>query len=751
MNNYLGHSISVESLLTVFQQAPVALAFLKGEDFVIQAANPKILEVWGKDESVIGKPLIDGLPELKGQVFIGLLNRVFTTGIPYKGDEASVYLNREGVYGEYFFDFIYAPVYDSEHRQITGVSVVATEVTGKVLAQRKLEESNFRYKELLSNSDYSTAVYRGRDLIIDFANDMMLKTWGKDSSVRGKKLEEALPELKAQPFLDILRNIMNGGKGYSASEDPVDLVVDGELKTYYYNFSYKPLKNSEGEVYAILNVAVDVTEQVQARKQLQESERLLKSFIENVPGAVSIMEGPEYYIRVSNDATATVWGGPSNRIGLPITEAYPGIEKREPYRNLENVRKTKKRISVKNFEIKDSKGRRFISYILQPLLDERGEVGHIISIAYDITEEMITQQKLESNEERFRGLANSMPHFVWTADKEGSVDFFNDKWYEYTGFDRSLKGDESWVKILHPDHLERTVTTWSNSVRTGLAYEIEYLLKDFSRPDKYRWFLGRAVPLHDTDGNIIQWAGTCTDIDEFKKLEKQKDNFLAIASHELKTPLTSLKLYSQFIEKSLRKGGDTRNADVALKMDMQINKLTSLIEELLDVTKIQNGKLELNKSEFDADQLINDVVEEQQMNSRHHISVEKEYLGTVYADPQRISQVMANLISNAIKYSPQDDRIIVKAQRERDMFIFSVRDFGIGIPEDKRQKIFEQYYRVSGAKERTFPGIGLGLYISAEIIKRSNGKIYVKDTDGEGSEVCFEIPAGIPEKAEDEK
>lgn len=176
-------------------------------------------------------------------------------------------------------------------------------------------------------------------------------------------------------------------------------------------------------------------------------------------------------------------------------------------------------------------------------------------------------------------------------------------------------------------------------------------------------------------------------------------------------------------------------------MDEQINKLNNLINDLLDVTKIQNGKIILNDSEFNFDELVNEVVDEQQMSTSQKISLETEGIGNISGDRNRISQVMSNLINNAIKYSPESDRILITTKLlENNNVFFSVKDFGIGIPEDKKHRVFEQYYRVSGSKEHTFPGLGLGLYISSEIIKRSGGRIFVNTTEGKGSDFCFEIP-----------
>lgn len=615
MKNFIKSNISQDSLALLLTQAPIALSMLMGDDFLIKVANPQMLELWGKAPQIIGLKLIDALPELKDQKFIKILTEVKKSGKPYKGYKELAYLIKNGEKTACYFDFIYAPIYNDDETAVIGISIVATDATDKVLAEKNLAETEYKFETLVKESDYAIGLYTGPDHIIEIANEKILNAWGKTKSVIGKKIREGIPELEGQPFLDILKKVYESGETYSATEDKVILAQGEKLETFYFNFSYKPLKNKNGEVYAILNFAVDVTDLVLAKKKIQE------------------------------------------------------------------------------------------------------------------------------NEEKYRNLADSLPIMVWTADKDGNIDYYNKRWHDYTGFEGVDNRKEASSKILHPDDLPRSMSVWENSQKSKTGYEIEYQFKDKSKENSYRWFLGKAIPIKDANDNVIQWIGTCTDIDEFKQFQQQKDNFLGIASHELKTPLTSLKLYSQFLDKNLRKQEDLGNADVARKMDEQINKLANLVDDLLDVTKIQNGKIVLNNSDFNFDDLVAETVEEQQMDTKHRIEVTSEPIGVINGDKNRISQVMSNLINNAIKYSPGSDKIQISSKLiDGDTILFSVRDFGIGIPDSKKDKVFEQYYRVSGSKEHTFPGLGLGLYISSEIIKRSGGRIFVSSVEGKGSNFCFEIP-----------
>ena len=609
MKNFLLNNLSSDSLTTLFSQAPVALALLMGEEQVVEVANAQILDLWGKDERVIGLPLIEALPEITDQEFPKILKGVYNTGIAHKGNGVLARIEKNGVLCDCYFDFVYSPIINNG--KITGISVVATEVTEQILSEKKLQESEVRFKELMEISDYSTGIYAGEDLIIEFANDQMIKTWGKDKSVIGKKLEDALPELQGQPFIQILKDIFKTGKPYIAQEDKVDLVVNGVLQTFYYNFSYKPLRDANGDIYAIMNVAMNVTELVNARK------------------------------------------------------------------------------------------------------------------------------KAEASEVEYRNLAEAMPQIVWTSS-ENKFDYFNRNLLELLNCTEEEVHTFNFEDIVHPEDLVHVKKRWEKALENGENFELEYRIKD-SRTGEYIWFLNRATPVI-VDGEPVKWIGTSTNIHEFKNLVTQKDTFLGIASHELKTPLTSLKLYAQVLERMLKKSGDEKNAEFAKKMDMQVIKLTSLIGDLLDVTKINSGKIHLNNDVFDFEQLVKESVEEMQMSTLHQIEFDSKKGGMVFADKERISQVITNLISNAIKYSPDAEKIMVDIDGDGSEVVFTVKDFGIGMPSEKKDKVFEQYYRVSGDEQSTFPGLGLGLYIASQIVERSNGKIWVNSVLGKGSTFSFSLP-----------
>lgn len=615
-----------ENLQYLFAQSPVALAFFEGPDLIVDSANELMLDFMGRDEKIIGKPLLEAMPELKDQEFPDLLNQVYKTGKEYKGFEKAILIFKNGHLQSGFFDFIYTPIRNVED-VIIGVGAIATDVTEKVLSRLQFEDSESRFKFLVLNSDIPTAIYTGPEMKIELANDAMIyDVWGRDESIIGKTLRKVLPELEGQPFHDLLNDVYTTGETYSATEDRVDFMIDGTLQTFYYNFSYKALRNPNGEIYGILNMAVDVTELVESRKILEENKKAL-----------------------------------------------------------------------------------------------------------------------EDSEKQLRKMANSMPQQVWTATPDGKIDFVNQVVCEYYGIDENEIIGTTWGKYIHPDDLSSTIEVWRNAINNKSKYEVEYRLPD--KTDTSKYFLSRAVPILNDNCEIIKWIGTNTDINEFKILQRQKDNFIGIASHELKTPVTSLKAYTQVLEHMLREEGDEYKAGMLKKMDNQLNKFTELINDLLDVTKIQTGRMQFNDDFFDFNELVAEIVGEvQPIASNHEIILESESISQVYADRDRIGQVITNLLTNAIKYSPEAEKIVVFTKEQNNEVRLCVQDFGIGIPNDKKDQVFQQFYRVSGTKEHTFPGIGLGLYICSQIIERTHGKIWVNSKEGEGSTFCFSLPITYPEE-----
>jgi len=345
---------------------------------------------------------------------------------------------------------------------------------------------------------------------------------------------------------------------------------------------------------------------------------------------------------------------------------------------------------------------------------------------------------LHNSREHFKLLANNITQMAWTNLPNGDVNFYNNRWYTYTGLDfESMKG-WGWQSIMHADDLETTKKKYIAALQTGEIFEVENRIK--RHDGVYRWHLNRAMPQRDENGEIVFWIGTATDIEDQKKEIEKKDEFIGVASHELKTPLTSLKGYLQLMKMQMKDTFPPIFSTYLAKANSVANKLQHLVDDLLDVSKINAGRLDYRMDIIN----LKDIVEECTDNAIHiypgfsfEVENNKDYM--VKANSERLGQIISNLVNNAVKYSKQDKRVIIKTGKSGNCARVSVTDFGIGLDEDQKKKIFERFYRVEDKKYMT-SGLGMGLYISSQIMDTHKGTIGVESELGKGSTFYFELP-----------
>lgn len=484
-----------------------------------------------------------------------------------------------------------------------------------------------------------------------------------------------------------------------------------------------------------------------ARRQVEAERQRIQGLLMQAPAMITVLRGPEHVFELANPLYMRAVGMDREIVGKPIRQALPELEGQGFFELLDRVYTTGEPYYGNELLVRlDRTGHgaledRYFNFVYQPSRSVSGDIDGILVHAVDVTDLVESRRLAEESERRFRLLADNMSQFAWMADGTGSIFWYNQRWYDYTGTTLDEMRGWGWKAVHHPDHVERVVAKISACFQSGEVWEDTFPLR--GKDGAYRWFLSRAIPIHDAHGTVIRWFGTNTDITRQRELEQEKDGFIAIASHELKTPVASLKLYAQALGRQFRKAGDERTAQLLEKMDGQLNKLTSLITDLLDVTKIEGGKLQMQVTTFEYGDLVREVVEEvQRTATRHTIEVADIPAPlTLTGDRDRIGQVLTNLLTNAVKYSPQADKVLVDVAPRDGAVITSVRDFGIGIPRAKRPHVFERFFRVGGDEQAATPGLGLGLYISAEIVKRHHGRIWVGSEDGQGSTFAFALPA----------
>ncbi|WP_411274213.1 ATP-binding protein [Daejeonella sp.] len=484
--------------------------------------------------------------------------------------------------------------------------------------QRELErtlatvtESEGRLKYLLNDAPVAIAVLKGRELIIDSANMRALDIWGKNSDIIGKPLHIALPELQGQQFLNWIDDVYTTGVPYEGREVKAQLERNGKMEDVYSNFVYHPIRDQDGDVNSIMLVATVITDEVNAKFQLKESEQNLKL------------------------------------------------------------------------------------------------------------------------------LADNMSQLAWMTDENGYIFWYNQRWYDYTGTTLEEMKGSGWKKVHHPDEVERVARKFENDLNSGRKWEDTFPLR---RADgEYRWFLSKAVPLKNDEGKIVRWIGTNTDVTEEMKLAQQKDDFISIASHELKTPIASLKASVQMMHRIKNDASSPLFPKLIDQSNRSIEKMTSLIENLLNVDRMREGQLRLSKSMFCINDLLDSCCNHVRMGKKYELIIEGDTALQIFADEHRIEQVVVNFVNNAVKYAPNSEMIKITISKVNGHAKISVKDFGMGIPKEQQPHLFDRYWRAdhSGAQ---YSGLGLGLYICAEIVKRHGGQIGVDSVSGVGSEFWFTIP-----------
>ena len=382
-------------------------------------------------------------------------------------------------------------------------------------------------------------------------------------------------------------------------------------------------------------------------------------------------------------------------------------------------------------------------YILNLIgIIEEGELRRIWALQRDITERMQIEDEMKKSEERFRLLVQNAFDIITIYSEDGTVKYQSESLERVLGYHPSDRLGTNVFKqpLVHPEDIplkEEMFRTCKASPGQNIRTQFRMQHKN----GQYR--VMEVVCTNLLDHAIINGlVANFRDVTEKYALEKQKEEFIGIASHELKTPITSIKGYTQILRNALQESDDPDTVDVVDRLDRQVNRLTNLVRDLLDVTKLTGGQLQLAIVPFDINELISEIVEENQQIGQHHqLITELEATRLVHADRERTGQILTNFLSNAIKYSPDADKIVIRSRSDDQEVIISIQDFGFGISPEVQEQIFQQFFRVHHYKMNAYPGLGLGLYIAAQLIRSQGGRVWVDSVLNQGSVFHFALPA----------
>ena len=418
----------------------------------------------------------------------------------------------------------------------------------------------------------------------------------------------------------------------------------------------------------------------------------------------------------------------------------------------------------------------FAEYSSFPLEEGPDIVGAVITFSdasYRTSlQKRIAMRKERENEARFKTIVNSIPQLGWMTDPEGSIVWYNERWYDYTGSNLADMAGWGWKKVHHPDHVDRVESNLRHSFENGLPWEDTFPLR--ARDGQYNWFLSRAMPIRDEPdegaphGRILGWFGTNTDItsirdveqkleaarDEAEAANRAKSTFIANMSHELRTPLSAIIGYAEMLSEEIEDGAALPDVarDVA-KIEGNARHLLGLINDVLDLSKVESGKMEAFAETFDVASMARDVASTVEAligkkNNELDLRLDGD-LGAMHSDVTRVRQILLNLLSNAAKFTENGTITLAIGRAAPGRLKFTVTDTGIGMTTDQLTKLFQRFHQADASTTRQFGGTGLGLALTKAFVDLLGGDVDVRSTEGQGSTFEVVLPAtlGLPARA----
>jgi PAS domain S-box-containing protein len=687
----------------------------------------KAEDFWGEIWHII-KPLIDQVLSGEDSTW---------------SEDQLIPIYRNGSIENVYWTFSYSPVAD-ETDQVAGVWVTCIETTSKILARQKLEDSKDQLHFAVEAAKLGTWDYQPQTNV--FRANKRLQEW---FNLPGPDVDPNLAyKMVDEPDRERLQKAIAWSMQYESGGD-YDITykllrVDSDEKRIIRAIG-KSWFDENKEVYRFNGILQDVTDKEKAERE----NKMLSTIVERSNEFIGLAT-PDKQVKYLNPAALKMlgWEYAKGRLtddyffpeDLATANKYIATLFKQDYFSKEMRFKNEKTnepfwLQWNGFSIKDDKNDEIIGLATtSPNIDEHKRSETILRKAFE---------KVEESEKRFRKVADHAPVLIIMTDAKGKVNFVNKLWLDYTGnsLQKSLGMDIE--ESMHSEDRETAGNIYRTAFIRKEEYRIEYRVRRFD--GNYRWISDIGVPRFTEDGNFEGYINAAMDIHDIKMQEHQKDLFIGMASHELKTPVTSIKGYTQVLKSKYHDSDDELLKNSLEIIDKQIRVLTSLISDLLDLSKMKTGGLELSMEAFDLNRLIRNIVREISLiHPGYDISFSEGKGTEVYADKERIGQVLINFLNNAVKYAPGSKRIELKSKFDKDKVTVNVRDYGIGINKENQKKIFNRFFREEGKDEKTFPGFGIGLYISSDIIKKHHGDIGVTSTKGEGSDFYFTIPLQQP-------
>jgi PAS domain S-box-containing protein len=764
----------VEQRLRGFlMQAPAAIAILEGPEHVFSLTNTRFEGLIGRSaQEMAGYSLKQLFPELEGQGIYEIFSHVYTSGEPFAANEFFASFMYKGSLRSGYWDFIIYPI-KNEKGIINELMMHVIESTAQVEARKKVEASERQFRNVLVQSPSIFLLLKGPEMIISFANEPLLTSWGKTRDIIGNKLLEVLPELRDQAFPKLLHQVYKTGEVYYGNEEKAQIIKDGKIKDIYYNYVYQPIFDLDNSVSGITVMATDVTEQVASRKQIEASEEQFRTLAETLPQLVWMTDAKGNQLYASGrwlEYTGIV-SSPENWKKTLHPDDYERMEKAwNNSLNTGEIYKIELRLKNKTGEYHWHYGQG------EPIRNEQGEIINWIGNFMDIHEQKIFTKKLETlvekrtaellekntaleNSESFlKQLIDSSVEFILVIDKDFRIITVNKRFEEEIGkkreelqgehlfeFNPKAKDTEEHEAISRALHGE--VVHFNN--RRAIALE-NYFIDTYFIPLRVQNKIEGVIIMSRDVSDIVRSEMLLEEKNKaLENSNKELESFNYIASHDLQEPLRKIRTFIHLIEKS---GFESENGRKYFeKINSSAQRMSDLIQSVLTYSRL--SKTGEDFVETDLNKILAEVQTDFELLIKEKNAVVKSgKLPVIKANSLQINQLFSNLISNSLKFSTEKPRIsisskIVKgkqintlAEPDQSFVQLIFKDNGIGFPEEFKEKIFNLFQRLHGKSE--YSGTGIGLSIVKKIVEQHKGYISAESQDGEGATFTIWLPFG---------
>ncbi len=514
-----------------------------------------------------------------------------------------------------------------------------------------------------------------------------------------------------------------------------------------------PMKDAQGRVIGVSKVIRDITEQKRNREAIAASEERFHLVADNVYQLIWIAEADGSAMWFNQR-----WTEFTGKTGEEIRADGRSIHHPDHFERVTNSlteRAAKGESWEDSFPLLSKTGQyHWFLATAMPIRNDEGTVVRWFGTCTDITTEREAQDRIRESEERFRMLADHMSQMAYMVDPCGTVTWVNQRWLEYTGLSKEQMNQGGWEQVVHLEHLADMIATYAKAQETGTVWQYVFQLK--GRTGEYRWFLARSVPIFNEEGKVERWFGTNTDITEQKLAEealeessRHKDHFLATLAHELRNPLAPLKNGLQLME--LAPDDPSVINDTRGMMTRQLDHMVRLVDDLMDLSRISRGKLELIKGPTELSSVLDTAIEAtkplmDRKEQDFQVNIVRNDL-VVNGDQARLTQVVVNLLNNAAKYTPSRGRISLTVDEHDGEAVITVKDNGIGIDPSALEHVFDMFAQVEGShNDHAAGGLGIGLNIVRRLVHMHHGSV-VGHSDGVGHGSEFEVRLPLMRKA----